>query len=80
MKSERKPLGALIVAQASPEKSSGDAEADAFDELCSAMGVTPDDHDAARMALTDFVRACIAKSKAGGYKSKAKDDEESGEY
>jgi hypothetical protein len=74
MATERKPLGALILAQASPEKSSGGAEAQAFDELVSALGVKPDDVDAARMALTDFVRACIAKGKTGGYKDKAAAD------
>lgn len=73
-KPTRKPLGAVIALQASPDKapSGGGAEAEAFDELVSALGVKPDDPEAARMALTDFVRACIAKAKAGGYT--AKDD------
>jgi hypothetical protein len=73
-KPERKPLGAVIALQASPDKatSGGGAEAEAFDELVGALGLTPKDPEAARMALTDFVRACIAKSKSGGYT--AKDD------
>lgn len=72
----RKPLGDAVAAQASPDKepSGGGAEAAAFDELTSALGISPSDPDAARAALTSFVRACVAKAKVGGYKA-AKDEE-----
>ena len=45
----------------------GDGEAAAAGEFFAAAGIKPKDHAAAVDALKDFVRICLAKSKAGKY-------------
>lgn len=64
---KRKPFGealdlkAAVAKQAEPPKDA--AEQAAFDELTDALGITPVDPSAARVAFKDFMRACSAKSK-----------------
>jgi hypothetical protein len=43
------------------------AEQEAFGEFASAMGIEPKNPMAATAALRNFVKACIARSKAGEY-------------
>lgn len=43
-------------------KSYGDVEDSAAADLCNALGVPEDKHDAVKSALADYVKACVEKA------------------